>query len=140
MSWSRGILLSFLFFAAFIIVLVVICVRQEVSLVSKEYYHEEIAYQDQIERIRNAMMLEQKPVISVNNSFVQIDYNFSQMQNGKLVLFCPSNLHSDKSFELKGESSSQKFETGTLQKGMYRARLLWTMDGKEFFMEQIITI
>jgi hypothetical protein len=140
MSWSKGILFSFIFFAVFIIVLVVVCVRQEVSLVSKEYYQEEITYQDQIERMRNTMTLEQKPVISVNDRFVQVDYNnFTQIEKGRLDLFCPSNLHFDKSFQLNNQAI-QKFEIGSIQKGMYRARLLWTMNGKEFFLEQVITI
>jgi hypothetical protein len=140
MSWGKGILLSFIFFAAFIITLVVVCVRQDVTLVSKEYYQEEIAYQQQIERMNNAAMLEKRPIISVTESFVQIDYgNFKQLEKGKLDLFCPSNMDFDKSFELR-KMPSQKFMVGNLKKGLYRARLLWTMDGKEFFIEQVITI
>jgi hypothetical protein len=140
MSWSKGILAAFVFFALFIITLVVICVRQEVNLVSNDYYQEELAYQQQIERMRNASMLHRKPVISVEDNFVQIDsLDFNLIENGRLDLFCPSNVRFDKSFALS-KSALQKFELGTAKKGLYKARLSWTKNGKEFFIEQPITI
>jgi hypothetical protein len=140
MSWSKGILMAFVFFAVFIISLVIVCVRQDISLVSKDYYQEEIAYQEQIERMRNAMALQQKPVISVANNFVKIDsVDFHQLEKGKLNLFCPSDAGFDKSFDLNS-ASSQKFDLGKMKKGFYKARLLWSVNGKEFFIEQSITI
>ena len=53
MNWGKWIIVSFVLFAAFIGILVVICVRQDISLVSKNYYQEELAYQQQIDRMNN---------------------------------------------------------------------------------------
>jgi hypothetical protein len=47
----------------------------------------------------------------------------------------------DKQFEISGsEKPAQYFSTQGLEKGMYRARMLWTMHGKEFYHEQVIHI
>ena len=53
MNWGTKITLSFIAFVGIIITMVVISMRQDISLVAKDYYVQEIAYQDQIDRIRN---------------------------------------------------------------------------------------
>ena len=44
MNWGKSIVLSFILFAAFIGTLVTVCIRQDISLVSKDYYEEELQY------------------------------------------------------------------------------------------------
>lgn len=143
MNWGNGIIFSFVLFAIFIAILVTVCVRQDISLVSSDYYQEELKYQDQITRINNTLKLDTQPVIKiVQNNFIQVDFErFSEIEKGELKLFRPSNAAMDKKFDLKASSTStQLFETETLPKGMYRARMQWTMNGKEFYIEEIINI
>jgi hypothetical protein len=40
MNWGKWIIVSFVLFAGFIGTLVTVCVRQDISLVSKDYYKE----------------------------------------------------------------------------------------------------
>ena len=74
MNWGKSIIAAFLFFALFIGVLVFICMKQEVSLVSKDYYKDEINYQQQIERLNNAEHLESKPTISILDADVKVSF------------------------------------------------------------------
>ena len=51
----------------------------------------------------------------------------------------PSDAALDKRFKLaRTAETSVYFSTSGMEKGMYRARLRWTMDGEEFFLEQVI--
>ena len=143
MNWGKWIIVSFVLFAAFIATLVTVCVREDISLVSKDYYKEELAYQDQIDRVQNASVLMKKPVIKVvDKTTLQVDFDqFNKIENGELRLFRPSDAAMDKKFQLKASSiSTQQFSIENLDKGMYRARMVWTMGGKEFFIEEIIFI
>ena len=56
MKW---VVAAFVFFGLFIGSLVVICVREDVNLVSKDYYQEELNHQDKIIRQQNAEQLEE---------------------------------------------------------------------------------
>lgn len=142
MNWGKWIIVAFVLFAGFIATLVTVCMREDVSLVSKEYYREELAYQEQIIRINNVNKLSQRPVIQKTEKFVEVEFaQFSDVEKGSLKLFRPSDEKMDKVFVLNRSSETRQFfPIENLEKGMYRARLQWTMDGKEFFMEEIIYI
>lgn len=140
MNWGKSIIVAFILFAAFIGTLVTICVRQDIHLVTKDYYREELAYQRQIDRMSHTAMLTDKPSIKVEGDLLNVAYtDLSRIQYGELRLFRPSDSRMDKLFELrKSTEASQYFSTAGMHKGMYRARLQWTLNGEEFFMEQVI--
>ncbi|MEO7988349.1 MAG: FixH family protein [Chryseolinea sp.] len=143
MNFGKWIIVSFILFAVFIGTLVTVCVREDINLVSKDYYKEELAYQDQIQRLNNTEKLLQKPIVKViENNLLQVDFMQTQeIQSGELKLFCPSNPKMDKNFKLNNQKDgSQLIELRGLQSGMYKAKLLWTMNGKEFYIEEIINI
>jgi hypothetical protein len=132
MNWGKWIVVSFVLFAGFIATLVTVCVRQDISLVSKDYYQEELVYQDQIGRIENASLLAKRPSIKIiDKNTLEISFDqFDKIEKGELQLFRPSDAAMDKKF----------FSTDSMQKGMYRARMMWTMGEKEFFIEEVIFI
>jgi hypothetical protein len=139
MNFGKWIVVAFILFAVFIGTLVAVCLRQEVNLVSKNYYQEELAYQDQIERIKNTNHLAEKPRITKRDGELHVTFNDDlKIQKGQLILFCPSNLNMDKEYNISG--NAQLFDITSLQPGMYKAKLLWTMGGKEYFLEQVIYI
>lgn len=139
MNWGKWIIVSFVFFAAFIGTLVTVCMRADVSLVSKDYYKEELEFQKQIARIENTSALPAKPTILTGNGVIEIAFDFSKLETGELILFRPSDDSLDKTFQLvQTENEHQQFSTDRLDAGMYRAKMQWRMNGKEFFYEQVI--
>ena len=143
MNWGKSIVLAFVLFAAFIAVLVTVCMRQDVSLVTKEYYKEELAYQAQIDRISHTANLSEKPLIEIQGGeLLKITYkDFDSVQSGVLHLFRPSDPDLDRQYELRPGGESQRyFSTSGMKKGMYRARLTWTMDNEEFYLEKVINL
>ncbi len=142
MNFGNWIVVAFVLFAAFIGTLVAVCVREDISLVSKDYYQEELVYQDQIQRLNNVAGLKEKPVITVVDHMLQIEFNqFDAMEKAELKIFCPSNAKMDRNFLVKSSDTQiQFFKLDPLQKGMHRAKLQWTMNGKEFYFEEVIYI
>jgi hypothetical protein len=142
MNWGKWIIVAFVLFALFIATLVTVCMRQDVNLVSKDYYSEELAYQDQILRMNNVNQLEKKPEIQKAGTFLSIGFDqFSEIENGRLNLFNPSDPKKDKVYTLKPTHEKlHLIPIDDVAKGMYRARMQWAMDGKEYFIETIINI
>ena len=143
MNWGKWIVVAFILFATFIGTLVTVCVREDISLVSKDYYKEELEFEQQMMRVKNVSLLDSKPIIQVlENGSIQIAFShFPEIEKGDLKLFRPSDATMDQKFELTPTSSlTQMFSTRSLQPGMYKAKMQWTMHGKEFFLEQIVYI
>ena len=141
MNWGKWIIVSFVLFVVFIATLVAVCIRQDINLVTKDYYKDELAYQDQLDRMNNTYGLAEKPSIKVtNDTNLEISFNqFNEIEKGRLQLFCPSNENMDRHYNIEPSRERQQYYTLIdLPKGMYRARLQWTMHGKEYYMEEVI--
>lgn len=140
MNIGKWIVVAFTLFALFIGTLVTLCVREDISLVSKDYYKEELAYQTQLERLNNTERLHQKPVVKLMGEELRITWaERSLIEKGELKLFCPSNSKLDKQFTLQ-HASEQVFNMALLKRGLYKVKLNWTMDGKDYYYEQEIYI
>lgn len=133
MSWGKGIILVFVGFAAFIGTLVTVCVKQQISLVSKNYYEEELNYQQQIDELKNAATLEHKPVISIVKKHVQV----SGIEQGELKLLRPSDARFDATFVIDPKNS---FDLSKYPSGRYNASLRWQMDGKSYLIREPINL
>jgi hypothetical protein len=121
---------------------VTVCVRQDISLVTGDYYNEELKFQDQMDRARNADQLTQKPEIDLlDGQSLRVVFDFQQFDGGKLELYSPSDISQDKIFSLETTSSPfQVFSLGTLKKGNYKVKMTWSANGKEFYLEKSIYI
>jgi hypothetical protein len=142
MNWGKSIVVAFVLFAMFIATLVTVCLRQDISLVSKDYYKEELVYQQQIEREQNTAQLSAKPSFAIEHQSLRIDFNqFANIQSGQLKLFCPSSSKNDRVFKLaRTDNGVAVLPIENVQPGMYKAQMLWNMDGKEYYFEQVIYI
>ena len=141
MNIGNWIIVAFVLFTAFIATLVVICMRQEVSLVSQSYYQDELAYQDQIDRQRNTLELAHKPTVSLDNRLLVLQFDQrSDIAEGVLNIFCPSDAKMDRRFKLDAGRQMQQFDLAQLNPGMYRVKLRWTMHDQEYYHEEIINL
>lgn len=140
MNAGKWIFVTFVLFAGFIATLVTICVRQDISLVSKDYYKNELAYGEQVRQINNANALTEKPSMKVVGDSLVVRFPSSAVPSrGNLLLFCPSDERGDKTFELT-KTREQRFPLSNLNRGMYKARLSWSNGDTKFFQEQIINL
>jgi len=141
MNIGKWIIVSFVLFALFMAGLVTVCMRQDISLVSKNYYDEELQFQHQIERVHNASLLEKKPSVEVRGGTLTLAWNQNTpVTDATVNLFCPANAKMDRTFKLNGEQHTQSIALDDLGRGMYRVKLRWSMNNKEFFQEQVIIL
>ena len=140
MNVGKWIFVAYVLFAIFIGTLVTVCVKQDVNLVTKDYYNQELLYQQQIERINNTNKLAQKPVVKVKERSIQINFGSgSNIEKGKLKLFCPSNPLLDKEFTLNANDVNS-FTIDRTSSKLYRVQIWWTAAGEEYYQEEAIYI
>lgn len=146
MNWGVKIIFAYIGFAILVITLVTICMKQDVSLVAFDYYKQEIAYQDQIDRINNYSNLEQLPEISFDRQSQQLSINFSKgisvpIDEGQVHLFRPSDASLDRTFEIKlGSNGLQTLDLNLLTKGLWKIKLNWSQGDRQFYHEKILVI
>ncbi|UXP31421.1 FixH family protein [Reichenbachiella agarivorans] len=142
MNWGHKITITFILFAALIITMVVISFQQEVHLVAPDYYEEELAYQDQIDKMQNYHDLVQKPSLSlVNQEIVLIFPPDMVVSQGQVHFYRPSHSGLDKSVEIHLDSNNQqRFAQSDFHKGLWKAKLSWKGGEKEFFVENSIVL
>ncbi len=139
MNWGKSIVLAFVLFAVFIGVLVTISVRQDVPLVSANYYEQELKYQEQIDRIKNTNALAQKPTLEIVEGALEVRYpDMTLVTSGELELFRPSDETLDRKYTLSTAETVQRIQLKDLPGGLYKARMRWIQDGKEYFLENTV--
>ncbi len=139
MNWGKSIVLAFVLFALFIGTLVVVCLRQDIPLVAADYYDQELKFQDQLDRMTNTNALEEKPVVQVDKGALEIQFSrLPEIKDGALVLFRPSDARLDRKYSIQGAGSTHRIDLRDIPGGMYKARMTWRMDGKEYFLETAI--
>ncbi|MBX2963859.1 MAG: FixH family protein [Cyclobacteriaceae bacterium] len=143
MNWGKGIVVAFVLFAAFLAIMVTIMMRQDIGLVSKNYYAEDLAFQEQYERKQNTEQLAVKPEVLIEESMYLkvLFYSDKFVEGGELKIFRPSSDKLDQQIQLKASSDSvQVFTLQPLAQGTYRVKMTWTMDSKEYYIEKVIFI
>jgi hypothetical protein len=142
MSWGKGIAISFIAFTMFIGLLVAVCVRQDINLVSKNYYDDELKYQDEIDRLNNAAALAEKPSMQVHEHQLELTFNaLPEFEDAQLVFTRPSDARYDATFAVSpGPDSRRVFDVSSLPPGRYVTSLRWKMNGKEFLVQESVTL
>jgi hypothetical protein len=137
MKW---VVSSFIFFALFIGTLVFFCVREDVSLVSANYYQDELVHQGKMEKQQNMQGLKDQPAIELQDHQVRILYDqLIKLTKGELRLTRPSDSKLDQRFQLN-QDIEQIFQLTISEKGLYRVTLQWTMDGKDYYYEKLMVL
>ncbi|AGA79128.1 FixH protein [Echinicola vietnamensis DSM 17526] len=141
MNWGTGIIIVFVAFAALVFTMVGICMKQDdLHLVTKNYYEEEIKYQDQIEKASNAAMLDHQ-VMAYDAGQKEIQVKLGKGSKGTLWLFRPSDARLDQKISLEFDSGSeQAVSLRELKSGYWKVKLAWEKDGKAFYEEQKINL
>lgn len=131
MNWGTGIALTIVIFIAMMISLVAYSFRQELNLVTKNYYEEEIKYQRQIEKIKNTNRLRERPELVYQSTDRILSVKFPQAMrsksiSGQIYLYRPSDSRLDKAFPIAiDEIGNQFVNLSALAKGSWTVKLQW---------------
>ena len=143
--WPYAIVVCMILFMSYIAMFVYIAMNQDVDLVSKDYYEQEIKFQDQIEKVRRTQALGDVMLnYSADNNSVLLQMPATykdKILSGTITLFRPSNDKLDKQLPLQlGRDQSQLVDTKDLESGIWKVRVNFS-DGEEtYYTEKTIQI
>lgn len=144
MNWGNKLIIVFLLFAALMSTLVYKCINTKYDLVSKDYYKDELRYQDKMDGMANAAKVSDV-AISQNKDSITIDFPKElngENPTGEVWFYCATDDRKDKKFAMNTDASGKQIILkNTLPKSKYQVKLNWkTADHKIYYAEKDITI
>jgi len=144
LNWGTGIAI---FYGIFVVVLVAIVIKTTTfdnSLVSDDYYADDLNYQQQYNKLANSRDLADDLRINMQAAAQLVELVFPSdlgKAGGEIVFFCPSDSKSDFTVAVQpGDDNRQTVPTAGLKPGLWRVKVDWQADGKAYFKEVVITI
>ncbi len=144
MNWGNRLLLVFAVFGSMISYMVYRCMETPVDLVNKEYYKDELVYQQVIDGAHKANGLSGKVILQQEASTISLQFP-AEMKNGAVsgtvLFYCPSNKEKDRQLPLKVDAGArQEIETRYFSPGHYNVKISWENKGVNYFTEEPFTI
>lgn len=139
MNWGKAIILVFVLFAGFIGTMVYLMTRQHIDLVSENYYQDEIAFQQQIDRVNNARRNATATMTYQSDRQQLVFVLPANLRKGEITFYRPGDQRQD--FHLKipaDHPTRQVIPTNTLAKGNWRVQFTWTDGRLEYYKEEQI--
>ncbi len=141
-NWGHGITVFFVVFVITILWAIFSSTRENIHLVSENYYAEELVYEDRIQKIRNTSSLSEEIEINTKKGMVALRFPTelkSKNIKGTITLFRPSNSSYDKSYSIALDSSGKQIlSVDDMVKGMYKVKIDCSSGGKEYYFEEKI--
>ena len=144
MNWGIKITALYIGFVGLILTLVIISMNQKVDLVSKDYYSQEIKYQDRIDATQNANEATKQITFTRADKKIIFDYEpniLCKDFSGEIYFFRPSD--SDKDWKIKMNpdvDGVQIIDVSSLTHGMYKLQISWLSSGKKYYKEDVVFI
>lgn len=144
LNWGHGIVIAYIFFISWVAYLVSGCFNTNVDLVTKDYYQEELMYQNTIDATQNMKLLSEQPTFSITNDGLLIvlpDYFKDKDLSGAYSFYRPNDKGSD--FELPigpDREMRQLIPFEVLGSGKWRVKMKMEQGGKTFAKEEIVVI
>lgn len=143
MNWGNKLVVVFIVFGAFIGYLVYRAVTTKYDLVSKDYYKDELRYQDKLDRIKNASTISE---VKLSQDADAVIIQLPQEQKGFAItgdvfFYCITDDRKDYHSTLQVDSTNQQiFLKKTLQKGPYQLKINWQLGKELYYFEKKILI
>ncbi len=140
MSWGNRLLITFIVFGSGMIYLVYRCMNTEFELVEKDYYKNELAYQQVIDASKRSGEL--TTVMKLTKSAEELKLELpAEMKGrkleGEIWFYCAYDSKMDKKVSLKPDDDGiQLLPASLLSPGRYLAKVSWN-DGKESYYQEI---
>ena len=137
-NWGTGIVIAFIGFIAFIMYFVIsmnINDKYDHDLVTEEYYKEELAYQNEIDKLNNAKTLETDITYNKTNEglVIQFPNNLDAKKiTGKMFLYRPSNKQLDFENSISLSNTHLLIPDKRLVDGRWNIKIDWQYNGKSY--------
>ena len=139
LSWGYKIAFVYIAFVVGIVFLVFKAGSQKFDLVTKDYYEQELKYQQVIDQSANTAKLSEPLVVERSDDELKISFPNEMKGKKKAIdffLYYAADAKRDfrKSFELKENEFSQPLPIA--MRGMYELKLSWEVNGVRYYFEK----
>lgn len=143
-NWGTGVVLAFIGFIAFILYFVVtmnVNSKYDHDLVSEDYYAEELKYQGDINKLKNAKTLTEN--VSYKKTSEGLIIQFPESINskkitGKVFLYRPSNKQLDFETAISLSRSNLLIPDKRLVDGRWNIKVDWQYNGNSYLFKESI--
>jgi hypothetical protein len=143
-NWGHKLTIGFLAFATMIIYLVVQSMHTRYDLVSKDYYKDELNYQQVIDGASRANQLSSRATITqINDQLImQLPKEMQQKTiTGSLLFYSADNAQKDKKIIVQADDNgTQTIDSRSFIPGNYTAKIRWETNGEQYYSEVPVTI
>jgi hypothetical protein len=145
-SWPIGLTIVFVVFFLYLIGFIILSLMNRTDLVTEDYYEQEVAYQDQIDRVERSKDLSQNVNLEYNPSNQIITLEFPADFNpdsitGYILFFRPSDAKQDRIQTIQlDDQGIQIIDGKNLSKGMWRIKIFWQVIGEAYYDEKVLSL
>ncbi|MCB2229620.1 FixH family protein [bacterium] len=145
-SWGIGIWALYGGFVLFVLGMVLFASVQSMDLVESDYYMKGQKYQQQIDRVKRSQAMEHPLEASYDRAVDQIVLRFPEASSagtvsGTVTLFRPSDADRDVTLPVQTDSDAKQYlPTQELAHGMWRLKVDWRWNERDYYLEKVIFI
>jgi hypothetical protein len=143
-NWGHKVTIGFLAFATMIIYLVVQSMHTHYDLVSKDYYKEELQYQQVIDGASRANQLTSQASITQTKDQLVMQLPKEMQQKtvtGSLLFYSADNAQKDKTIALQvNDNGIQTIDSRAFIPGNYTVKIKWESNSEQYYTELPVTI
>jgi hypothetical protein len=143
-NWGTKLMMVFGIFVLGMVSLVVMSMRQKVELVAKNYYQDELRYQEVLNATALANGLSAAVKVTKEAGFVTVQLPQEMAAGpvqGKIFFYCPSDAKKDRHIPLSIDGKGlQAVGLQQLVPGKYLVKIAWEFNKQQYYAEQTLTI
>jgi len=136
------VLAGFGFFLLMMSFLVYMSVKQEIPLVSADYYEQELRYQHKLDAMNNANTYDSRFSARYEKDLIVVTLPAvlsRSLQKGTIRFYCPADKSLDREVRLDAsEAGIYTFRRSLLSGKTYKVRLSFSADGKDYYKEMTL--
>lgn len=144
MNWGNKLLLVFIVFAAGMSFLVYRSVSTNYELVEKDYYKQELRYQQKIDGSIALNSLTSQVVLSQTETGIHLQLPGEMKDkklSGEVWFYCAYDEKKDKKFTLQTDKNAfQSFALHEVQPGNYTVKINWGDGSRTYYSEKSLTV
>jgi hypothetical protein len=144
MTWGNKLVVVFIAFAALMSTLVYKCMNQNFELVSKDYYNDELRYQDKIDGMNNANKVSDVALMQTQTDDVEImlpeELN-GLATTGSVWFYCPTSSINDRKIPLQvNDEGVMQVKRGLLSATNYQVKITWQVGDDKYYAEKHLAV
>jgi hypothetical protein len=143
-NWGWGVVIFYSSFAAFILFLVFKTTTVNIDLVTTDYYKKELAYQEQINKVKRTNNLREPLQWEIESKGVVFSFpkeTAGSKVKASVLFYRPSDSDKDLKVEVTPDTSGTCIiYSDKLNKGVYRMQVDWSVDDVAYYNEGVVNI